>query len=326
MDLESSAAALRDRLDRLPTRHRQALEWFQAHAGTEQPWPAGIPDPAGVTLLATRAKGIYKPNWSDYALSARQVLQSRYPEKGPSYRDDGTWIYGYFQENENPAARDSEFTNRGLLLCWRDSVPVGVMRQTAAKPSVRYEVLGLALVVGWDAGYFFFEGFGPDGIAHLGGTGSEIELLTAEQERSASGERSFDATSVIDAREKVLAQIVRRRGQREFRERLLVAYDRRCAITNCDVVDALEACHIVPYQGPATNNVSNGLLLRADIHTLFDLGLIAVEPERMRVVLSSRLSNSAYSELGDEVLRMPWDTSNMPNREALRMHLEWAGL
>jgi putative restriction endonuclease len=326
MGLESSVAALRDLLARLPARHRQALEWFQTHAGTEQPWPAGIPSSAGVTLLATRAKGIYKPNWSDYALSARQVLKSRYPEKGPHYREDGTCLYGYFQENEDPAARDLEFTNRGLLLCWRDSIPVGVMRQTAPKPSVRYEVLGLALVVGWDAGYFFFEGFGPDGFAHLGGAESEIELLTTEQERSALESRSFDATSVVDAREKVLAQIVRRRGQREFRERLLVAYDRRCAITNCDVADALEACHIVPYQGPATNDISNGLLLRADIHTLFDLGLIGVEPEQMTVVLSSRLGDSAYSLMGNVVLRIPRDDSMRPSREALRRHLLWAGL
>src|SRR5579872_6479141 len=219
MDLESSEAALRDRLSRLPARHRRALEWFQFHAGTEQPWPAEIPNSDGVTFLATKAKGIYKPKWSGYALSARQVLQSRYPEIGPSYRDDGTWIYGYFQENEDPAARDSEFTNRGLVRCWQDSVPIGVMRQIAIRPFVRYEVLGLALVVGWDGGYFFFEGFGPDGFAHLGGAESEIELITAEQERLASDERSFDAASVVDAREKVLAQIVRRRGQREFRER-----------------------------------------------------------------------------------------------------------
>jgi hypothetical protein len=317
---------LRDLLARLPARHRNALEWFQRHAGTEQPWPTGIPDSDGATLLATRAKGIYKPSWSDYALSARQVLKSPYPEKGPYFREDGTWVYGYFQENDDPAARDSEFTNRGLLLCWRDSVPVGVMRQTRSKPAVRYQVLGLALVAGWDAGYFFFEGFGPAEFAHSGSAESEIELLTAEQERSASESRSFDATSIVDARERVLAQIVRRRGQKDFRERLLVAYDRRCAVTNCDVVDALEACHIVPYQGPGTNDVSNGLLFRADIHTLFDLGFIAVNPKQMTVILSSKLDGTAYSELKGIKIRAPKDLSKRPSQEALRMHLEWAGL
>jgi hypothetical protein len=324
--LDLSVEALRSRLARLPARHRNALEWFQRYAGTEQPWPDGIPDTDGFTLLATKAKGIYKPNWSDYALSARQTLKGPYPEKGPHFREDGTWVYGYFQENDDPAARDSEFTNRGLLLCWRDAVPVGVMRQTRLKSPVQYQVLGLALVAGWDAGYFFFEGFGPDGFAHSGSTGSEIELLTAEQERSASESRSFDATSIVDARERVLAQIVRRRGQKEFRESLLAAYERRCAVTNCDVVDVLEACHIMPYQGPATNDVSNGLLLRADVHTLFDLGLIAVEPEELTVFLSPNLSNSAYGEIRGEKLRMPKDHSKRPSREALRTHFEWACL
>lgn len=317
---------LRDLLSRLPSRHRNALEWFQRHAGTEQPWPAAIQDTDGDTLLATRAKGIYKPSWSDYALSARQVLKSRYPEKGPHFREDGTWLYGYFQENDDPAQRDSEFTNRSLLRCRQDSVPIGVMRQTSPKPAVRYQILGLAIVARWDAGYFFFEGFGPDRIAHSASIESEIELLTAEQERLASANRSFDASSIVDARERVLAQIVRRRGQREFRENLLAAYDRRCAVTNCDVVDALEAAHIVPYMGPATNDVSNGLLLRSDIHTLFDLGLIAVEPKGMTVVLSPKLSSNAYGDLGGVKLRVPKVSSKRPSQDALRRHLEWAGL
>jgi hypothetical protein len=317
---------LRDLLARLPTRHRHALEWFQRHAGTEQPWPAAIPDSDGDTLLATRAKGIYKPSWSDYALSVRQVLKSRYPEKGPYFREDGTWLYGYFQENDDPAQRDAEFTNRSLLLCRRDSVPVGVMLQTSPKPAVRYQILGLALVARWDEGYFFFEGFGPDRVAHSPSLESEIELLAAEQELLASASHSFDVSSTVDARERVLAQIVRRRGQKEFREGLLAAYDRRCAVTSCDVVDALEAAHIVPYQGPATNDVSNGLLLRADIHTLFDLGLVGVEPEEMMAVLSPKLSGTAYGELRNAKLRIPTDPSKRPSQEALRRHLEWAGL
>ena len=198
------------------------------------------------------------------------------------------------------------------------------MLQTRDKSPVRYQILGLALVARWDGGYFFFEGFGPDHIAHSASVGSEIELLTAEQERLASANRSFDPSSIVDARERVLAQIVRRRGQRDFRENLLAAYDRRCAVTNCDVVDALEAAHIVPYKGPATNDVSNGLLLRADIHTLFDLGLIAVEPEEMTVVISSKLGGNAYGDLSGRRLRMPRDSSKRPSPEALQRHLEWA--
>ena len=311
---------LQDLLARLPPRHRNALEWFRRNAGTEQPWPKGVDGPEGFDLLATRAKGIYKPAWSQYALSARQVLKSRYPEKGPLFREDGSWCYGYFQENDDPAARDLESTNRGLMLCWRDSVPVGVMRQTKPKPNVRYQILGLALVVGWDGGYFFFEGFGPDGLAHSGGLRSEIELLSVEQEDAASASQAFDPRNAIDARERILAQIVRRRGQREFREKLLAAYEGRCAITGCDLVEVLEAAHIVSYRGPDTNDVQNGLLLRADFHTLFDLGLIAVEPESLKVVLAPSISGTSYRDFAGVRVRLPSNPCHRPSSAALNFH------
>lgn len=317
---------LPDLLAPLPVRHRMALEWFQRHAGTEQPWPEILATPDGPTRLATLAKGIYKPEWSKYALSVRQVLNSRYDEMGPHPRADGTWSYGYFQENADPEARDSEYTNRGLMLCWKDAVPIGVMHQTRSKPAVRYQILGLALVVGWDGGYFFFEGFGPNALAHPGGTNTEIELLAAEQQRLAVESRSFNPAGVIDSRRRVLAEIVRRRGQQEFREKLLVAYGGRCAITGCDAVEALEAAHIVPYQGDETNSVQNGLLLRADIHTLFDLGLIGVNPDTMTVVVSEKLKTTSYREIAEICLRLPADPGFQPSKAALYEHLRWTCL
>ncbi|WP_169719739.1 HNH endonuclease, partial [Novosphingobium acidiphilum] len=54
------------------------------------------------------------------------------------------------------------------------------------------------------------------------------------------------------------------------------AYDGKCAVTSCAIEPLLEAAHIHPYLGPKTNHVTNGMLLRADIHTLFDLGLLAI--------------------------------------------------
>jgi putative restriction endonuclease len=316
---------LQDLLARLPARHHQALEWYRVHAGTEQPWPSGISDADGTILLATRAKGIYKPNWSDYALSARQVLKSRYPEKGPEFRKDGTWIYGYFQESDEPAARDSMFTNRALMRCLEDSVPVGVMRQTSPKPAVRYEVLGLALVAGWDDGYFFFEGFGPDGLAHLPGITTEVELLSREQEKLVPSIADFDALNIIDARERTLAQIVRRRGQREFREALIAAYKGRCAISGCNAVEVLEAAHIMPYKGAATNRAQNGLLLRSDLHTLFDLGLLVIVPKSLVVLVAPSLMLTDYRHFSGCSLRVPEDDRLHPDLEALRRRREWAG-
>ena len=81
----SQMAAIDDLLDRLPDHHREALLWFAQNAGTEVSWPDPL---SGGTLLATRAKGIYKPAWTEYALSVRTTLDSPYSdgerEPGPS--------------------------------------------------------------------------------------------------------------------------------------------------------------------------------------------------------------------------------------------------
>lgn len=125
----------------------------------------------------------------------------------PIYRPDGTWLYPYFQETQDVPAPDREFTNRALRACWRDSVPVGVMRQVSEKPTVRYYVLGLALVAGWEGGYFFLEGFAPSGIARERGPASEVESFVVEEEGEVG--KSFDPASIIDARQRVIGQIVR---------------------------------------------------------------------------------------------------------------------
>jgi hypothetical protein len=57
-----------------------------------------------------------------------------------------------------------------------------------------------------------------------------------------------------------------------------LSYQGRCAVTSCDAGAALEGAHLRPYRGPESNDVTNGLLLRADIHTLFDLRLLAPDP------------------------------------------------
>lgn len=152
---------LREAFAQLPLRHQLALRWFADHSGQDVHWPESIHTPDGETLLATRAKGIYKPAWSQYALSVRQSLSGPYKDLKPVVRPDGTWLFKYFQENTTPTERDQEYTNRALLSCQRDRVPVGVMRQTKGPSGLRYSVLGLAFVTGWKDGYFLLEGFAP---------------------------------------------------------------------------------------------------------------------------------------------------------------------
>lgn len=166
----------------LPRRHQATLIWYFERTSRVNAWPDPIPTSNGLTHLATRAKGIYKPKWTKYALSVRQSLNSPYTDKEPITRPDGTWFYPYFQENTDPSARDNEFTNRALMNCWRDRVPIGVFRQTLGKPLPKYMILGVALVEGWEDGYFLLEGFSPDGCCRSRGFSDHVEIIASLDE------------------------------------------------------------------------------------------------------------------------------------------------
>jgi len=105
-----------------------------------------------------------------------------------------------------------------------------------------------------------------------------------------------------DERERVLRAIRVRRGQSKFRRSLIDLYQGKCAVSGCELVDLLEAAHISPYLGPEDNHPDNGLLLRADLHTLFDLGLMAIDPHGLRVHFSMSARQAGYDHLHEVVL------------------------
>jgi 5-methylcytosine-specific restriction enzyme A len=142
-----------------------------------------------------------------------------------------------------------------------------------------------------------------------------VELLRTTSEVDTAG--YFSPASLKDEREKTLREIVARRGQPDFRNKLIAAYGGRCAVTGCDAVAALEAAHIVSYSGPQSNHVTNGLLLRADIHTLFDLNLIGVDPESLTISVAPAISSSMYAELDGKKLLAPSNIDDTANHEAL---------
>jgi predicted restriction endonuclease len=141
---------------------------------------------------------------------------------------------------------------------------------------------------------------------------------------TAAGE--FHPATIVDARQRTLREIVARRGQPRFRRDLLNAYGSRCAITGCDVVDALEAAHIIGYLGAATNNPVNGLLLRADIHTLFDLRLFAINVATGTVLLAPQLQGTHYGSLQGQNVTFPANPILRPSVAALNQQRAEAGL
>lgn len=157
-------------------------------------------------------------------------------------------------------------------------------------------------------------------IDHEGSIETPAMLNAAENEFEE--QRAFDSTNLRDARKRIVMEIVRRQGQPAFRRRLLEAYGRRCAITGCAVIELLEAAHLIPYIGPKTNHVANGLLLRADLHTLLDLNLIAIDDANMSLLVSPKLNGSGYERFRGKRIRVPKLVSRQPSIPALKSRRE----
>lgn len=118
----------------------------------------------------------------------------------------------------------------------------------------------------------------------------------------------------------------RRLGQGGFRILVADTYQRRCAVTGERTLPVLEAAHIRPVSSGGLHQVDNGLLLRSDIHTLFDRGYVTVTPDH-HFRVSSRLRDEwqngrVYYELDGRQVWMPQDALCWPNREALEWHAD----
>jgi putative restriction endonuclease len=118
-----------------------------------------------------------------------------------------------------------------------------------------------------------------------------------------------------------------RLGQGAFRVLVTDAYLRRCAITGERTLPVLEAAHIKPFALEGPNSVRNGILLRSDIHKLFDLGYVTVTPA-LKLEVSPRLKaewengHEYYAYHGKDLRCRPADVDNFPSREFLQWHNE----
>jgi putative restriction endonuclease len=117
-----------------------------------------------------------------------------------------------------------------------------------------------------------------------------------------------------------------RLGQGSFRLIVTDSYARKCAFTNSPVLHVLEAAHIKPYASGGTHAPSNGILLRQDLHTLFDRGYLTVTSTH-RIEVSSRIreefhNGKEYYALHGQSMRLPEYGDRRPSKEFLRWHNE----
>jgi putative restriction endonuclease len=129
-----------------------------------------------------------------------------------------------------------------------------------------------------------------------------------------------------DQRDHVEVTRRERLGQGTFRLRLRRAYRGQCAVTGEHAVPVLEAAHIQPYLGPASNHPQNGIVLRSDLHRLYDRGYVTVTPE-LRLEVSGRLreefeNGKPYYDMAGQRVRVPPEAHLVPSAQALGWHAE----
>ncbi|HEY3570660.1 MAG TPA: HNH endonuclease [Thermoanaerobaculia bacterium] len=117
-----------------------------------------------------------------------------------------------------------------------------------------------------------------------------------------------------------------RLGQGTFRVLVTDNYRRRCAVTGEKALPVLDAAHIRPVAEGGQHRLDNGLLLRTDVHRLYDAGYVTVTPEG-RFLVSRRLKDDfdngePYMPFHNQSIWMPGDPISQPNREALEWHSE----
>ncbi len=115
-----------------------------------------------------------------------------------------------------------------------------------------------------------------------------------------------------------------RRGQGAFRFMVMDAYGRRCAVTGERTLPALDAAHIRPFGEVGSHEVRNGILMRSDIHRLFDQGYVTITPD-LRFRVSTRIRDQynnglVYYDLDEQPIREPEAAEQRPDRSALEWH------
>jgi len=120
--------------------------------------------------------------------------------------------------------------------------------------------------------------------------------------------------------------VLPRLGQGAFRMIVADSYDRACALSSSHIFPILDAAHIRPYAQNGTHSPTNGLLLRQDIHTLFDRGYLTVTPE-YKIEVSSRIkgefnNGTEYYRLHGQRIRLPALEQLYPAKDMLSWHNE----
>lgn len=153
----------------------------------------------------------------------------------------------------------------------------------------------------------------------------KTEILLDGAEKARRETKNHDPKDLSGLFEREVQRAKQRIGQTAFRDELIDLYECKCMISLYDAKEALEAAHIKPYKDfrcRAANKRENGLLLRADLHALFDQLLIAIEPNLLEVKIGKPLLQTTYSGFCGKVIKPHSDVIKAKLANNLTLHFE----
>lgn len=248
-------------------------------------------------LFATKAEGIFKPAGitDGAALSIKEVRPSR-PGRSAPYNDrdlaDGMVVYNLQKGDPSNKA------NKQLTEAYRQQHPLIFFRGIS---DALYEVIYPVSVLSIDTSKM-------ESVITFGATNLGIDIgdSTKVEEPIARGYSETRGKS--------------RHHQRAFRNRVLLAYGLRCALTNLPLPQLLEAAHIIPDSEDGEASVRNGIAMSCLHHTAYEQGLLGIDPNGI-IHLSESIRATKDGPLFDHgILRLDKQRIHIPNFEGHRPH------
>ena len=255
--------------------------------------------------LAGKARGIHRPRQMQrgvLSIKTSRPRQGRTARYDDSLGDDGYFSYAF--QGDDPGNRD----NQALRESFEDQTPL--IYFYALLPGL-YQILYPCYLMEWDA----------RALRCNVAVGSQFEFTRSGEIRA--------VTQPIDRRYSTIEAKVRLH-QAEFRERVLTAYDRRCAISGLPIPDLLQAAHIIPDRDERGRpEVSNGLCLSTLHHTAYDRNLLGIDPDGVIHIAEAVLAQQDGPTLERGIkafhgqrIQLPRQEEDWPNREYLAERFE----
>jgi putative restriction endonuclease len=143
---------------------------------------------------------------------------------------------------------------------------------------------------------------------------NEIDPLETEINTTT---KDFELIPATSEKLKKSRLVTERKGQGNFRAIITRAYSNKCCITNESTPELIEAAHIQSYIDENSNHVKNGLLLRVDLHKLFDNGLLFID-EDFIIHVSPEVKSEYYQKLNGRTISLPANLNERPSKDALK--------